>query len=76
MGFQNAFVDPFEKLEETNAVLTKLRRHDRCFIVTVHKSQPMFFQRLMSTLRNVSKRVLKEDADDTFSKTTELTGSL
>ena len=69
------FVDSIEILEETNAVLTKLR-HDRCFIVTADKSQPMFFQRLMSTLQNVSKRVLKEDADDTFSKTTELTGSL
>ena len=76
VGFQNAFVDPIETPEETDAILTKLRRHDRCFIVTADKSQPMFFQRLRSTLRNVSKRVLKEDAGDTFSKATELTSSL
>ena len=74
--FQNAFVDPIETPEETDAILTKLRRHDRSFIVTADKSQPMFFQRSRSTLQNVSKRVLKENADDTFSKATELTSSL
>ena len=36
----------------------------------------MFFQRLRSTLRNISKRVLNEDADYTFSNATELTSSL
>ena len=50
VGFQNAFVDPFETPKERDAILTKLRRHDRCFIVTADKSQPVFFQKLSSTL--------------------------
>ena len=53
--FQNAFVDSIKTPEETNAISTRLTRHDRCFIITDDKSQPMFFQRLRSTLRRFQK---------------------
>ena len=68
VGFQHAFVDAIETPEDCETVIpTKSRRHDRCFITTTNKSQPMFFQGLRTTLRDYCKSLANRNDETTTS---------
>ena len=73
VGFRNAFADPIETPEETNVISTKLRRHDRYFIVPADKSQPMFFQTLISREMLPKKKTKKKNSWPLFMDGVQLT---
>ena len=42
LGFANAFVKSIESLEDCNIIPTRLRRNDRCYIVTPPRREPKY----------------------------------
>lgn len=58
LGFANAFVKPIEILEDSNIIPTRLRRNDRCYIVTPPRTEPKIYEMARTHLRYVSLMIL------------------
>ena len=43
LGFANAFAKPIESLEDSSMIPTRLRRTDRCYIVTPPRTEPRIY---------------------------------
>ena len=58
LGLTNAFVKPIESLEDSNIIPTRLRRNDRCYIVTPPRTEPKIYAMARTHLRYVSLMIL------------------
>ena len=60
LGFANASVKPFETLEDSNIIPTRLTRNDHCYIVTPPRTEPKIYEMAKAHLRYVSLMILNQ----------------